>query len=458
MRNSTAIALGIALFATLPMEAEMSSPLRVLDHIKAVKTTGVCQNAPEKSRQASEARRQISEAASKLKPSITKTYGWSGKKWVLDENITYTYDASGNPLTESSTDSEGFIVNTVYEYDSNGKVTYKESKVSSDGVNFENYKKTEFKYDPILTNVITKRTEWLWMGDDWQLIGNNYERRFTRNDEGNVTSVVIAVLFNGEYDPTQRVDIAYGEDGKASSISEQILGYDGRDYYWEQGILITDIKWENTDGQIYDPEDLFLGNNRIKTAHYEDTDDMSFDVSAEYAADSNAYKVDMVGVMSDDEMGDFEIKGMAEFTPLENDGYILEGSSYFMGFPMNRSKEEVRYDDWGHLTLQYYEETEDDDLYYEKTIGEVEFDAEWRPSSYTVSEEYIGVSGEPVLEKAFRAEYFDYLDVTAGAGHMEVDSEAPVRYYNLQGIQVTNPEKGTIVIKQQGDKRLKIKC
>lgn len=461
MKNSTLIGVGLALMAALPVGAETMSPLKVFKKAcEAQKSASHAKKAPAASRVGKEYMK-VSEMASKFKPTVTKTYGWTGKKWVLDENITYNYDASGLPVSEVSVDASGDQTNTTYVYDANGKVTFKESTVSSNGADFKNYKKTEFEYDPILTDLITRRTEWLWMdlgkGYDWQLVGNNYRRTIVRNEEGNITSVVVAVLFQDIYDPTQRLDITYGEDGKATTISEKLLNYDGKEYFWEQGMLITDITWEKTDGQIYDPEALFLGNNRIKTAHYEDEDDMSFDVSVEYAADSDAYTVTMVGVMEDEDYGSFEIGGMAVYTPLENDGYTVVTTTTFTGEEIFNSKAEVRYDDWGHLTLEYYEENEDGDMYFEKTVGEVEYDGEGYPSSYTVSEEYVDYnSGAIVAENAFRAEYFDYVDVTVGVD-VTVEGEGPVRYFNFQGLEVKEPVKGMILIKRQGEKVSKIK-
>lgn len=463
MRNSTIIGLGMALTMALPVGAETMSPLKVFK--RACETQMAASHArktPLADVAAAESWK-VSETALKFKPTVTKTYGWNGRKWALDETITSSYDASGLPVSELSVDADGDHDITVFEYDGNGKVTFKETKVSSDGVNFENYKKSEFEYDPILTDVITRRTEWLWMdlgnGKDWQPVGNNYKRIITRNEDGCITSVVIAVLFEGIYDPTQRLTVTYGEDGKAIAISEEILDYDygTQEYIWEQGILITDVRWETTDGQIYDPENLFLGNNRIKSAHYEDEDDMSFDVSVEYAADSEAYTMTMKGIMIDEDMGDYEIEGIAKYTPLENDGYMAESTTTLMGEEMTRSKEEVRYDDWGHLTLEYYEEEEDGGFYYEKTVGDVEYDSEGRPSSYTVSvEDFDSNDGKVESEMAFRAEYFDYIDVTAGVCSA-AEADGPVKYYNLQGMEVKHPAEGMILIRHQGEKVEKIK-
>lgn len=444
MRISTIIALGMTFLATFPTTAASKSPLHLLHHAKSSKNLQTRRNAPE-------THMKISEMASKLKPGVTKTYGWNGKKWILDEEISYTYDSAGNTITEKSLDAEGDYVSTVYEYDKNNKVIFKESKISSDGIYFENYKKTAIEYDPILTNVITKRTEWLWMNEDWRLVGNNYERVITRDDNGNITSVVIAVLFDGYYDPTDRIDITYGPDGKATTISEQILNYDGKEYYWEQGQKFTDIKWKDTDGQIYDPELLFLGNNRLLSAHYEDEDDFNADVYVEYADDSEAYKV-----LMQMDMDGFIVSATMEYTPLENNGYIAEGVTSYQNQVLYSNKEEVRFDEWGHLLLAYEEEAEDDDIYFEQTVGSVEFDEAGLPIAYTVSEEYSDYPGMLVSEYAFRAEYFNYIDVTATVNDLKVDQDTPSVYYNLQGLPVDNPTKGSIIIKKQANKASKI--
>lgn len=44
----------------------------------------------------------------------------------------------------------------------------------------------------------------------------------------------------------------------------------------------------------------------------------------------------------------------------------------------------------------------------------------------------------------------------AGVEGVEIDSNAPVKYYNLQGVEVANPEKGQLLIKRQGGKAEKI--
>ena len=45
--------------------------------------------------------------------------------------------------------------------------------------------------------------------------------------------------------------------------------------------------------------------------------------------------------------------------------------------------------------------------------------------------------------------------VTSAIENVAVDANAPVEYYNLQGVKVANPENG-IFIKKQGTKTTKV--
>lgn len=385
---------------------------------------------------------KMSDMARKIKPETTKTYGWWHDAWTPEDTYTYTYDASGNVTVELCEDAEGDYARTVSEYNENGKVTFKETKTSQDGVNFNNNMKTEFEYDPILTNVITKRTEWMWMRGDWQLVGNNYTRTFYRNDDGNVTSVVIAVLLDGEYDPTQRLSITYGENGEAIEMAEQVLDYDGKEYFWEDGNQLTDIVWDRTDGQLYDIENIFIGANRIKSCHVIDEDGLIIDVTAEYADDSDAYTVTML--INEDGMS---ATATLKYTPYENDGGIIEQEISFMGTTIVKASEELRNDDWGLMTLYSVTEEVYGECFSEGTVGEVEYDAEGKPTVYTVSEYYTDEdTGETETEYIIRAEYSDYVDVTAGVGSIAAPASEE-RYYDLNGMPVSKPEKGSIVIR-----------
>ena len=329
-------ALGLAAAMAMPAAAATVSPLKIMKDVKVRLTDGNAVKEPRKSpvRKAGKAMK-VSELSRTVKPGMTKTYGWDGEDWMPEDTYTYVYDTKGNITVENTIDSEGGFVRKVIEYDSNDMPKLKVTTVSEDGVDFRNNSKSEFEYDPILTKVITSRAEWVWDIREWQP-GNCYKRIITRDGDGNITSSVIAVLFQGIYDPTQRVEVTYGEDGKATEISEQILTFDHGtyEYVWEQGVKITDIVWERTDGQIYNAEDIFIGNNRIGSAHYLDPDGLDMNVTVEYAADSDAYTATMAMTMDG-----MSVTATSEYIPLENDGYIGIGTTYYEGMETVSSRE-----------------------------------------------------------------------------------------------------------------------
>ena len=66
---------------------------------------------------------------------------------------------------------------------------------------------------------------------------------------------------------------------------------------------------------------------------------------------------------------------------------------------------------------------------------------------------WAGTNGKPLNMEAKL--YFPGV-YEAGVEGIEADSNAPVKYYNLQGVEVANPEKGQLLIKRQGGKAEKI--
>ncbi|MDE6511124.1 MAG: hypothetical protein K2L00_03405 [Muribaculaceae bacterium] len=386
----------------------------------------------------------------KVKATKVHTYGWDGNGWESDVVYDYTFDTAGNLTVELSQDAEGEFFRTVREYNDNGEVTFEETKASLNGVDYSNHRKAEIEYDPILTDVITRKDQWAWLNGEWNP-GDCYKRIITRDEKGNITSAVIAVLFNGIYDPTQRLTVTYGADGKATEISEEILNYDygTKEYFWEQGAKFTDIVWDRTDGQIYDIEDIFIGGNRLKSGLYHDSDDIQMQVSVDYAADSDGYLVTML--MDEDGIS---ATATTEYIPLENDGYIAEMKTEMMGFTIMSIRDEVRFDDWGLMTLQ--EETMEaygSGSGYDTVTGVVEYDAEGKPAVYTVSEEYSDLGDDQVFtDYVIRAEYSDYVDVATGVSSVGLSDESG-KCYDLNGLPVVAPEKGRIVVKD-GKKRV----
>ena len=199
--------------------------------------------------------------------------------------------------------------------------------------------------------------------------------------------------------------------------------------------------------QIYNPEDLFIGNNRIGSARYEDPDDLDMNVTVEYADDSDAYIASMTMTMDG-----MSVTATSEYTPLENDGYISIGTTYYEGSELYSTREEYRFDDWGLMTLSYEGESEDDKSYAEGSVGEVEYDQDGKPLIYTIGEfQTEGSMDEKVLNYVIRAEYSDYVDVTTSVKDLN-DADAAEEYYDLNGIRMNDPAEGKIVVTKSGKK------
>lgn len=84
----------------------------------------------------------------------------------------------------------------------------------------------------------------------------------------------------------------------------------------------------------------------------------------------------------------------------------------------------------------------------------------------TIFNAYFGTMEEPLAYYGWKDKdeksmpIYSYItmpdDITpAGVSEVAADSNAPVKYYNLQGMEVVNPEAGQIIIKKQGSKTTK---
>ncbi len=379
-----------------------------------------------------------------------KAYGWNGMEWELMETYNNEYTSQGNIAVQTITDEEGGVSRTTNTWNDNNMLASRYSEFAEDAeAEFTPYTRLSREYDTRVTNFITLNNEEVWTGDEWSA-SNKYKQTLTRDDAGNVTLMERAVFFLGDFDPTERIAITYGADGKASTIEVSSLtyDYDNNDYAWETGDKFTNIVWEETDGQIVSADNLFEGSNRIKTADIL-IDDMEGTVEAEYHADGR-YSLTMK--VYDEEEGD-DIVSTFNYTPLDEYGscriftitdYIFMGDSYYT----ESYTETYNYDAYGLILLEEVQYT--DGTYAEvidRTEGVVEYDETYGyPLTWTISEfDY----DENEMYETFRAEFSDYINV-AGVENVSVDNIAPV-YYNLQGVRIDNPAAGNIYIRRVGN-------
>ena len=191
--------------------------------------------------------------------------------WYEDNIIQYTYDKYGNVTVfeqESVEAEEGEKRSrTFIKYNDNQKVIERIEQHETDGI-LVNHQKTEFDYDNIVTDFVTRRATYNWdeVKNEWV---KNYEHKklITRDSNNNITQILVKLLnYDGEsYIDRERTDIIYDEvTGKAKTWINSTNDYgDGM----QEGIKYDNIVWENTNGQIIETNEQFVtGNNRIKEA------------------------------------------------------------------------------------------------------------------------------------------------------------------------------------------------
>lgn len=397
--------------------------------------------------------RRAQEASKVWLSQTQKYYGWDGNAWDLEDTYNFVYEGT-RIASETVTDSEGFVNRLTYTYD--GQTTTELSQTSEDGTTFENNMKEVTTVDAIVPSFVVAKYQWNWMDNQWNQNGNNYTQKVTRNADGNVTAVERAVLFQGVFDPIYRLKVTYGDDGKASAITEETLYYDGNEYSWEPGTTYSDIVWHETNGQIVTIDGLPASGNYIKTANVDNGDGEVDQLSFEYA-DDGSYTGTIKGGNGVD-----SYESTMLYTPTDDNGsYTLETTTTYSegGSVMSvSSTEKYVYDSYGLIIL---EESSFNDGSYDyvdsRIAGKVVYDEiNGYPISWEVS--VLDWDTEEMVNDA-RIEYSDYFQAsTSGIGSVvSGDHEAPAEYFNLNGVRVNSSALAPgLYIKRQGGKAEKV--
>lgn len=385
---------------------------------------------------------------------------WFEGDWVAIESYTMTYNDQGLTTREifKDLDTQEYIL-TENTYDANDMRVSEMKYLSQDGQVYYNSSKKENGYDPIVTDFVTAKYEWFWRNDDWAQIGNNWERTITRDDKGNITAVQTAVLFMGIFDPTIQLVVEYGDDGKACRIEQKNLDYDGSNYFWRTSATITDIVWEETDGQITEITNFTTGANRMKSAHMVDPEN-DVDLTTEYT--ENGFKSVRTGKVQNQE----NTTATIEVTYLDANGsnkLVETFSQEKNGDVHTESYTDITmYDAYGYTTLISNVESYPDrvgDMITEETgrlEGVLTYDETYGyPLTYVTSRlVYDEDTDDNVMQLEILAEFSDYEKFSAGIEGVGADSaDSAARYYNLQGIEVDASHLAPgIYIVRQGNK------
>lgn len=401
---------------------------------------------------------RAAESGAKWFAKTQKAYGWTGSQWMLDEVYRNDYNAKGQIMVQTITDSDGSVNRQKNTWNANGMLSKRITECAQSASRpFQQKQQLVRTYDDRLISFITFNNQLILQNNEW-VPSNNYKQTITRNDAGNVTLMERAVYFQGIYDPTFRLHVEYDPDGTATAITTEDLNYDysTQQYFWKPGNSYKDIKWESTDGQIVSIENLFEGANRVKEANAT-ISGIEYRLSVDYG-DDGSWTAHLVTF--DEEM-DMDLEEKTEFTPLDEFGscIIVTTMAYLNeGRPYNSEilTQEYRYDANGLILLE--ETTYNTGETVEtvaKMIGEVIYDADnGYPLSWTLTESDPD-TGEMV--NAFRAEYSDYVNLgESGLNAIGADLSGS-GFYNMLGQPLVCPTEGSIVIERNANGARKIK-
>lgn len=210
-------------------------------------------------------------------------------EWVDGGTYTYTYNPDGTIASEAE-EYEGEISRIKYEYDKYGNTTLKAEDTSDDeGATWTPSGKTVKEFnDPIVHTFATANDIYRYYNDEW-VIGSSNHFKVTRNADNNVTDYEIQVYFQGIYDPTSRVKLMY-EDGASAPFEWYLseLEYTGTQLEWVDQLSFLNIEWNDCNGQFLTNNftELFVGDNRVKSAEIWYLDEQIGTISATYDGDN----------------------------------------------------------------------------------------------------------------------------------------------------------------------------
>lgn len=442
MKKTTLFAVSALLVCPSVAEAQSRQDMKAL--FKALtKTVTTVRKASAK-----EAKASIWRATHETEYS----YNEDESTWEEEAQYYSTFDEKGNVLTNSVDNGDGTKTVRTNTYNENGMVTYQtDEQVAEDGTRTLLTKRST-EYDSIVTNVITKREAQSYDADSkkWYT-GNCYTRTITRDGDGNVTSEVIAVPYQGVYDPMQRTTINY-KNGKAVTYKMETLTTNatGDEFVWEEAVALKDMVWDRTNGQILGyVSDFYEGDNRLKTANFYATQDdgteyvygslsLEYDEKGGYVAlmkELDGYTAIRYSKTFVDDNGSYDYVAM-EYEDANSDGKNTADEITSI------TRQVERFDANGNETLiETYETADDaksstDVALVEGTKTEYKYDEATGEVAEAVYSWYDSDTDDYVLDmKVVSDTYVDVANV-GGINAVKPNASKASAVYNLQGVRV----------------------
>lgn len=385
-----------------------------------------------------------------LPGTVTSYYwnSWETNSWEQTGTTNYTYNERGQKIKEVSGDE----IRT-YEYAADGQVTCL-TVAGSEGLRY----KTEYSYDEITGKQIGE-AYYNYTEGQWAL-GNKWEMHITRDAKGNITRIddYSSNYETGEMELGGYCVYSYGADGKIS----EIINYDVYEGETEVEFHLKDIVWENTNGQLIvddtndmDADDYCMGDNRVKSGTLLDFDGdegVTAYVTVEYTGESGSLRMKMT--INNTVFYQYDLTILDSYGSYREDlkekDYEVNGTTVTFGDEYTEINSE-KYDAYGILTEYVSESHSNDYEYTSKRVAEVTYDATYGYPTLVVTK---GSSNGEEMQPQSKEEYGDYA-IYDGVASIIADDNAPVEYYNLHGVRVSNPATG-VYIRRQGSTVTKV--
>lgn len=379
---------------------------------------------------------------------------------------TFTYTPDGEMATQIIDDGN-VITKTVYTYDENNSVTSFLITESTDGgVTFTPTEKREQTYDSYFLNFTTEKNTYEWSDDNWVATGDAFKRTITRDADNNVTSVVISVPYDGQFEDTKRITNTFDPVTKeADTYCFDELGYndDYTGFEWQNTDKLKNIKWFITNGQLVsDYAEWMEFGNFIKSATFvydeDNTEVTGGYITIDYKGDENFSYKEVI-----DYSVNFPGKEVTTVTYSDDNSSIVYEHKYYEGAEegvelteddvLEHEKSISTSDKYGNLTLEANYALNDEGTELEQTDGtryDYTYDEEKGVEKEMVVNTYDYETGEYI--PSFKIVTDAYVDVvTDGINSVKsnVNNNAPVEVYNLQGIRTNSATgKGVYIIRQ----------
>lgn len=385
-------------------------------------------------------------------PGTIANYSWDSwetNDWILQGTTKLYYNELGQKVKEETPD-----MTATFEYTSKGQLAVEERTYSYGGGN-----KTEYTYDDVTGREIGTASYYI-DGDQW-VLSDKWELRITRDEKGNITRIDD---YSSDYE-TGNLELAgyrvytYGSDGKIS----EIVNYDIDEGQPEVEFHLKDIVWENTNGQLIvddtndmDADEYCMGDNRVKSGTLIDFDGdegVTAYMTAEYTGNLGDFKMKMTINNTAFYVYEYSVLdaygSMSEYC--EDLDYEVEGSTVTFTGDKYIDKSTDKYDSYGILVEHVSEEESPNYSSTSKSVADVTYDP---THGYPTEVIFKYAYGDEPLHEQDRRVYGDYA-LYAGIDAPVADENAPVEYYNLQGVRVANPSNG-IYIRRQGSNVSKV--